>query len=95
MDIKKILNVLSVVLNFTFIFPLMSELCLYALYDIRLRTEKFVGYYFEIWMYWPKIEYIQFDIVIFGIFTPLILSQVITMYSFSLLLRYVTKNKDK
>ena len=88
MNVKNIINLLSVALNMVLIFPLLSQGALTAIYGIYLEKEAFLDYYSEILVILPVSST---SVVLFGVILPLILSQLAATFILRQLYSYITK----
>jgi hypothetical protein len=88
MNVKNVINLLSVILNVLLFFPLVSQGTLTVLYGIKLQKEAFFDYYSEMFVILPVSTA---SIVLFGVIIPFIFSQLAAIVSLRLLYSYITK----
>ena len=90
MDLKKVANVVSVLLNLIVVFPIFSQFILFAIFGIQLNTEEFLDYYDEMLLILPIYPP---SVVIIGVILPYIFTQLLTTVALRLLLKYISKNE--
>jgi len=90
MDLKKVVNVVSVLLNLIVVFPIFSQFILFAIFGIQLNTEEFLDYYDEMLLILPISSP---SVVIIGVILPFIFTQLLTTVALRLLLKYISKNE--
>ena len=89
MDMKKVANIVSVILNLVIVFPLISQFALFAIFYHSLNTERLSDYYNEILTLLP-ISPPSF--IIIGVVLPFIFAQALTTVTLRLLLKYISKD---
>ena len=90
MDMKKVANVVSVLLNLIVVFPIFSQLAVFVFFNIELNTEEFLDYYDEMLLILPTSP---LSVVIVGVILPFIFAQSLTTVALRLLLKYISKDK--
>ena len=88
MNIKNVINLLSVILNVFLFFPFVSQITLTAIYGIALEKGAFLDYYSEMLEILPVSSA---PLVFFGVILPFTFSQIASIILLRLIYSYITK----